>query len=87
MIKHRVACSEKKFFKLLISCKISNEMFDVVKEICKVIIFWCQDISKHGVANGAPSNVLNLFSRIRVIVEQGQFVVLFYYLKLFLFLQ
>ena len=41
------------------------------KNFCKIILFCCHKISKQRVANGAESNGLDLFLRIREIVEQG----------------
>ena len=41
------------------------------KKFCKVILFWCHESSRRRVTNGTELNGLNLFSRIRWIVELG----------------
>ena len=49
----------------------SNIALLILQEIFKVILFWCHEISKRRIANGTESNGLNLFSRIKGIMEQG----------------
>ena len=59
--------------------RTSNSFFR--KKFWKVILFWCLESSKcHSVANGTESNGLNLFSKIKGIVEQD-FGALLDYLK------
>ena len=56
-------------------------MFDIRKKVCEVIFFCCHEISKRRVDDGTKSNGLNIFSRIRRMVEQDLGHFSFYYLK------